>query len=193
MLGTHLNGHLLFLNGPPGCGKDTLGLQLYRILGDMGYKPYIEKMAKPLKVGGSAALGIPFEELEGEWKGTPIPGLGFTWREYQISMSEDWYKKQFGPDIFGRLLVSRISRLIDRDVIIVTDCGFNEEIPPVIAAYPRGRIAVIRIHRAGHTYDGDSREWIDDSPHYATLDLGNNARIEDLVLNARTFIMSCLT
>jgi hypothetical protein len=119
-----------------------------------------EKFAHPLKHGGSKALGIPLEELEEKWKETVIPSVGVTWRQYQISMSEDWYKPRFGQDIFGRLLVDRIRRQ-SAYYYVVSDSGFTYEAQPLIDAFGVDLVSVYHIHRDGCSFDGDSRNWID--------------------------------
>ena len=151
--------HIYLFNGPPSSGKDTLAkLILEHEFGEMPTR--IEKFAEPLKLGGAAALGIPLEELEAKWKETIIPGLGVTWRQYQISMSEDWYKPKFGQDIFGRLLVERIRRH-PVEYYLVSDSGFTYEAQPLIDAFGMDLVSVYHIHRDGCTFDGDSRNWID--------------------------------
>ena len=115
--------HLILLNGPPSSGKDLVAnnaLQMFPMTG-------AEKFSNPLKFGGSAALGIPLDELEAEWKETIIPSVGVTWRQYQIDMSEHWYKILYGEDIFGRLMVERLSRAGCYRHVFISDCGFSIE------------------------------------------------------------------
>lgn len=151
--------HIYLLNGPPRSGKDSLAdLIMAHEFAEVPTR--VEKFAEPLKIGGSAALAIPLEELESKWKETIIPGLGVTWRQYQISMSEDWYKPQFGMDIFGRLLVERIRRR-PAQYYVVSDSGFTYEAQPLVDTFGADAVTVFHLHREGYTFEGDSRDWVD--------------------------------
>lgn len=84
---------------------------------------------------------------------------GQTYRQVQISFSEDWLKPQFGDDILGHIMQRQLKQQTVEYAIL--DCGFREEIIPVIDAYARSNVLIIQLEREGCSFDGDSRSYID--------------------------------
>lgn len=144
---------IILLNGPPRSGKDTAALILAESIGAMQ-----DKMSWPLKNGVSGILNTTFSALE-EKKEEVIPALGVSFRQAQIDMSEKFMKKVYGEDIFGRLLVGRIRESPWYDLWCISDCGFQVELRAVAKAFP-GQVALLRLHRSGCSFDGDSRQWV---------------------------------
>lgn len=173
-------GRIVLVNGPPQCGKDTLATMIQRRLGASVCA--IHKFAEPLKVGGAAALGIPLDVLEARYKSSPLPGMSITWREYQISMSEEWYKPLLGRYIFGELLKWRILR-DPRPMNVISDSGFTYEAKPLVDLFGVERVFVVKIDRQNYTYDGDSRNWFQEAefPGMVSLTLKNSGSPENLL------------
>lgn len=173
-------GRVILLNGPPRCGKDTLAAMVQRRLGAQVCT--IHKFAEPLKIGGAAALNIPLDVLEARYKESPLPGMEVTWRDYQISMSEEWYKPRFGKYIFGELQKWRILR-DPRPVIVISDSGFTYEAKPLVDLFGVERCFVVKIDRPDHTYAGDSRDWFDETvyPGMLSLTLKNSSSPQNLL------------
>jgi hypothetical protein len=97
-------------------------------------------------------------------------------REAMIYVSEVICKPRFGDDFFGR---ARAAKLIPQLTYIDDSCGFVEELPPLIERVGQDNILLIRIHRDGCTFDGDSRKLISDGVITNTFDVYNNGSLED--------------
>lgn len=154
---------IVCLNGPPGCGKDSLGLQLGTELEHIQHKlPWkLEKFAQPIRDAAIATFPHVNEWNFEELKDKQIFFNGPTLREWMISFSENLMKPLLGPHIFGELLSTRIDATTVPSFHIVTDCGFKDEVLPLVDAFKPERMILFNIHRKGHTFDGDSRSYID--------------------------------
>lgn len=82
-------------------------------------------------------------------------------RQALIHVSENVIKPVFGKRVFGEILAERLSRY-SPDIYVVTDSGFKDELEPVIEQVGVENVLVIRLHREGCTYKGDSRGFIKD-------------------------------
>lgn len=182
---------VIFLNGPPRSGKDTLA----EFMIDIGNKPMVwdtwtlAKMAWPLKRGAPAIFGLSDEEwqyLEANHKEEPREELlGLTPRELQISLSEDWAKDKFGIDVFGRILLQWMKRqpteLGSLTHFVISDSGFYHEAVPIINHYGNKNCKLFHIFRDGCSFDNDSRDYIDLSEHGVEMfQIDNNGTLEDL-------------
>lgn len=145
---------IILLNGPPKCGKDTIGNLLNLML------PSVEliKFAEPLRVFIKTTLGITDAELEAR-KDEHVPLFDRTIRQAMISYSEDFCKEQFGNRYFGKLAVQRIQRST-ADVVVVTDSGFVAEALEVCDAFGPSNVTLVHLHRSGTSFEGDSRSHI---------------------------------
>ncbi|QDP60612.1 MAG: putative deoxynucleotide monophosphate kinase [Prokaryotic dsDNA virus sp.] len=159
------------LNGPPRCGKDTIG-EMFRQMTDK--KVEVLKFAEPVKLAAHAVSTL----LQGnrevmsmehytDLKDEPnLDFFGATPRKAYISMSEDYCKMLFGSDIFGVAMVNKIKSLTEvPDLVVITDCGFQEEVEVVSSCYDT---RIIRIEREGCDYAHDSRNYLPDFKHTIT-------------------------
>lgn len=152
---------VIILNGPAGCGKDTLA----RALVEMGFAKGVASFKNPMFNIAMAALGQDAyrEFLDGyddrARKEKPEGFLnGLSRRQFMIAISEQFIKPVFGDDYFGKYLAGNLP---DGDeVFIVSDGGFASEVAPIVTAGHDVRI--VRLHREGYTFDGDSRGYLYD-------------------------------
>lgn len=151
------------LNGPPRSGKDTIG-EMFRSMTDLNVE--VLKFAEPVKMAAHATISlltgdkmVQGMEHYNACKDDPHDDFfGATPREAYISMSEDYCKKLFGEDIFGVAMVRRIKNLNPKpDLVVITDCGFQEEVDVLEAAY---ECRVVHIVRDGCDFENDSRGWL---------------------------------
>lgn len=149
---------LLVLNGPPHSGKDTLADFA------VGFDDFTKfRFATPLKMGCHALLGddLDVEKYEGPAKEIPQDDLlGEIPREWYIEISEKVLKPKFGDDVFGRIAVKYLKRLSPTH-LVVTDSGFWDELFPLVQEFGNLNVLVCRLHRAGCSYVGDSRNYLD--------------------------------
>ena len=150
---------VLFLNGPPRAGKDTVGAHLQM------HFPGCEvaKFAGELKDAVHAAFGmpnVPTDHFESRKDQPCEEFLGATPREVYIAYSERFMKPLYGQGVFGRMLVRTLRSMEDAGVklVAVTDSGFREEADEVLKAFPEALL--IRLHRKGTSFKGDSRSYI---------------------------------
>lgn len=171
---------VIILNAPPGCGKDTIGYAI------KSRKPHYELLSfkRPMFEFARAVLGderySKFMALYGnrDTKEIPVSWLGGdSPRNFMIWISESIVKPKFGNHHFGTLFAESLPKS-NHDVIgVCTDGGFPDEIHPLIAM--GHHVQVIRLHREGYTFDGDSRNYICfdetarylDMPYYQERDL----------------------
>lgn len=153
---------IVFLNGPPKCGKDTAVSHLI---------PYLQfthlKFAAPIKRMVCGLLNEDTKWLEQE-KDTPHRTLSLadgaaianidTPRQLLIALSEDLLKKRYGSDFFGRVMNNEISKVASK-LVIISDSGFLEESGPVVRKWGISNCMQIQITREGCNFGNDSRSY----------------------------------
>ncbi len=150
-----MQGSVVFLNGPPRSGKDTAADALVTSFNAFHYK-----MSQPLKLAVPALIGMKHEELE-KRKDEPT-WFGPTYREMQIAMSEVYAKPLLGKDVFGRIAVTHLkNHMAPGRVMVISDCGFVEEMIPIIEWINHRNCLIIQLHREGCDFNNDSRSYVD--------------------------------
>jgi hypothetical protein len=171
--GSLTNCKIIFINGPPRAGKDSLGSYLERTCGTKTVK-----MAETLKQSVYADFGLPLDldiEFFDSVKGEPLPIFdGLSFRQACIEKSENRTKPWRGKEWFGKMLVRKIKRE-GYFRCAITDSGFAEEAEPVMRAVGRENCLLLRVHaeERGISFEGDSRSYIE-LEGVQTYDLENN-------------------
>ncbi len=98
-----------------------------------------------------------------------------TIREAMIYVSEVVCKPTFGEEYFG---LARANEMQDDTNYIDDSCGFIDELAPLKATLPEDNILLIRIHRLGCSFNGDSRNYIPDGVIKHTVDVSNDTTEE---------------
>lgn len=152
---------VIFLNGPPRSGKDTVAKGLLHQLGPQNAT--IVKFADPLTNIAKVILGMTEKEFlhyreEAKDEPLPEPFDHLTMRQLLIKISEEWIKPTFGERYFGHAMVRRLNHLMSPTVII-SDSGFYDEAVPVLSRYGADRCLLIQVSRFGATFEGDSRSY----------------------------------
>lgn len=162
---------IIAFNGPPNSGKDLSAT----IVGSyLRSKPGISvmqcKFADPLKLATHTLFAIPHStayyeaEFGNAWKNTPQPEFfGHTPREVYIAISEEIGKRFGGPAVFGRVQLRKIKRETVANTFVFSDCGFFDEIVPLITEFGKENCLVIELRRPGTSFADDSRGYIGDS------------------------------
>jgi hypothetical protein len=108
-----------------------------------------------------------------------------TIREAMIYVSEVVIKPRWGDDWFGQERVRKIKMfeesLDEYTKLLFCDdsCAFVDELTPLINYLGQENILLIRIHREGFTFLGDSRNYIPDGVITKTVDIDNNSTEQD--------------
>lgn len=153
---------VIILNGPPGCGKDTIGNLLTK---NVDNYIHMVNFKKPLFDIAASMLGkkefrnFLLSYSNRELKESPLGCLnGMSPREFMIWISEDVIKPLFGNGYFGDRLASHLNEIGNVDVVC-TDGGFRDEIISLIMN-SNHQVKLCRLHRDGFTFDNDSRDYI---------------------------------
>jgi len=157
--------HKIFLiNGPPSCGKDTIARHVAATnKSNWG----IMKFATPIKEAVAHLYGITQEQqnkIEADEKLKDKKSdlfFGMSYREAIIDLSENYFKKIHGKDVFGKNMLNRIKSIEYSANILISDSGFTCEAVPIIEAFGADNVFHIKLERSGCTFENDSREYID--------------------------------
>lgn len=171
---------ILLTNAPPRSGKDALSQYILAnpsLFPD--YALHFERFSRPHKEAFAAMTNAEIDlfynvEPYESTKSDIIPWLGVSYRQWQIDFSEKYMKPCYGDDIFTRMFYTRIkqteARMIsdgsydehqENSLFVVADCGFNVELKALLNyGVSPDDMLLMRIHRPGCTYKGDSRSYI---------------------------------
>lgn len=184
---------LIFLNGPPACGKSTATTLIRKNI-KKHYIVFQKAFAKNIKDGTHASLGlcIPWNYYEGGIKDKPNKAFfGLTPRAAYIAHSEKYMKPIYGKDIFARLLFRDINDILitygklKKAIVVISDCGFIEEYEYFVKKTNINNVLLLRIHRKNCTFENDSRIHIKTTLP-SVFDIENNNTIpafQDALLN----------
>jgi hypothetical protein len=164
---------IIFLNGPPGCGKDTLVSELI---------PHIHlrhiKMSAPYKRMVAGLFDIDMNTLEAR-KDEQFELLRRgvhtkdTLRELLIHLSEDVFKPRYGEDFLAKIFCAQVKHTA-APFVVCSDAGFNIEVLRVIHQFGAANCILLRIHREGRDFSSDSRSYVRDGL-CSTYDINNNS------------------
>jgi hypothetical protein len=182
---------VVFLNGPPRSGKDTIAEYLETFENVIHFK-----FAEILHIYGKAFLydihdgdHAAVEYFSEEHKNEIMPIVDISYREYLINFSEKYFKPLYGQDIFGRILASKIDNVMKCDadldvttICVVSDSGFDYEAKPVVDLIGSDNCKLVNLYRDGCTYEGDSRNYVTPESLNVTRHeiVDNNGSLKDL-------------
>jgi hypothetical protein len=155
---------IILLNGPPRVGKDTAASILRKAaapgtLAVIGFAHHLKRMVHGIYLGHAGWALDPnyFDAVKSE----PQEFLaGMSWRQAYIHYSEQVTKPLHGKEWFGEMFV-RAARESGCGTVVVPDSGFREEAERVVREFGPDNVLLVKIHREGITFDGDSRSYID--------------------------------
>jgi hypothetical protein len=188
--GVQMRRKVILLNGPPGCGKDTIANELYDTVYcntlKWGFKPLLIDIAVSIANIRRCDWDHQYSvDKEKPWNKLPLKketGEYHSQRSWLIYVSEDIIKPTMGGDYFGQAALDFITDY-GAELTVFADSGFESEIEP-FCDVPKEEleICLVRIKRKGCTFTGDSRGYLMSRPRYrVTFDLDNNGTIEDAV------------
>jgi hypothetical protein len=162
---------VLILNGPPGCGKDTIARLLCWLApvlhGEFKEVLYEETANFLNNIAAychtnrdfikNTAQSIRYRNEQRQLKEEPWLG-GLSVRRWLQITSEMVVKKDRGQDYFGVASADRWhSKGTDH---VISDCGFIEEVDAVVDRFGAENVYVIRLHREGFSFAVDTRYYI---------------------------------
>lgn len=163
----------VFINGPSGSGKSTLA----GLLCSTSDKCWQESFAEPIRdmirtvfFPEQGPINYDVDLKDGPTKkiflkqlaNLDVKAVGPTLRQAMINFSEGYMKPNFGQDIFGHLLWKRCQdQSLFYDHFIIDDSGFAPEARFIIDQVGTDNCVLIRLHRNGCDFTGDSRSYVD--------------------------------
>lgn len=153
---------ILILNGPPGCGKDTLANHVVKNIKTAKHLMFKESLYKlALDAAGLQSHYTELftdRQLKEDATTSPfyVAGQKVSPRGWLIHISENLIKPNFGRDFFGDRAASVVAAS-DSKLFIFSDGGFKEEILPLIDV---GHVTIIQIKSPNHSFNADSRNWL---------------------------------
>lgn len=158
----------VILNGPPGCGKDTIANLIVERCNSLSpvikhqFKDVLyEHTAKHYQVDLDKFIHFASDrELKDS---VSLAGLhGKTPRQALIHVSEDICKPRYGNGYFGSVEANRIRELKGRVRgpvnVIYPDGGFGDEVLAIESEFDC--VLIVRLHRDGYDFTGDSRNYL---------------------------------
>lgn len=149
----------ILLNGPKYCGKDTAAAALLRAF---GAESAIFRFTVPVKEETHRRYGleVPFDYFEDKSvKDAPMAEFGgLSPRQAYIKVGDE-LRAEHGPDIVTAMLCERI-RQSGVPIVVNPDCGGDAEAEGIVEELGFDSVIVFRIHKEGHDYAGDSRNWV---------------------------------
>lgn len=180
----------ILLNGPPRSGKDAITREL---------TPYIKfrhmKFASPIKRMVAALLEIQESTLENfkdvrspvlQLAGTSTAEARDTPRNLLIALSEDLLKPRYGDDFFGRVFWQNAKNSAE-SLVVASDCGFESEVRRLVWSAGERNCFLLRLHRDGCTFDGDSRSYLPDGI-CRTWDIANDSTVHNATMKVLRII-----
>lgn len=158
-----MNKLTVVLNGPPCSGKNYITDQLIKHLAISDitseelmfktglYKETAKQYFMPYYSFVDLATNRTTKDLPNERLG------GISPREALINVSENYIKPLLGKDYFAKELLENIK---DKDVYIISDGGFKEEIQTLIDSPKINRLLLVHLMAPGCFFEGDSRSYI---------------------------------
>ena len=129
---------IILINGPRRSGKDTAARHMEIEWPNTRHRKFSGGMKAAMKAQFAITEEL-WKELEvgpsSPAKEQPRPEFfGMSWRELLIWFSEEVMKPKFGNDVFGKLMVQELMKHTPAPYTVMSDCGFIEEVLPVINA-----------------------------------------------------------
>lgn len=166
---------VFILNGPPGCGKDTIARMFCEVApvlqGEFKAVLYeetanfIEAIAEDMEASTSSFPKIAPEDVRRRNENRDnkeLPWIGgISVRRWLQITSEMVFKKDHGQDYFGRRAADIwYGKYIHH---VISDGGFDAEVQAVVDKFGASNVYVVRLHRAGFDFGTDTRTYINGS------------------------------
>lgn len=164
---------IVLLNAPPRAGKNTAAAGASAVLQGVAVIGFSHHLKRSVHAAFGLGWDLDPDHFDAVKSHPSEQFFGMTPRQAYIWWSEEVIKPKFGKEWFGEMFM-RAARSACADTIIAPDSGFTEEAERVAKEVGPHNVMLIRLHKTGCTFDGDSRSYIDlDHLRVPTLDLKN--------------------
>lgn len=149
----------VILNGPPGCGKDTIA----KLLVEQADFSQCENKESIFDIA-IAMTGLSREEWfaryrDRELKEKPWDRIkGYSQRALLIYISEECVKPYLGKAWIGKLAAEAAYNKPGNAVF--SDGGFQEEMGELQQKFGKENVLLVQLFRPGFSFDGDSRNYL---------------------------------
>jgi len=165
----------IVFNGPPGTGKDEASAFLVNQHGFKALSFKHQLFVETVKLFGVSMEWFMQDYDNREIKERPEEALnGHSRRSALIHTSEEVLKPKFGKGIFGIQASKQINGVSD---YCFSDCGFSEELVPVINTVGAENICLVHLLRDNCTYASDSRRYVNGTELQDVFVLGHTSTL----------------
>lgn len=150
---------VFIFNGAPGTGKDEAAHFLVNLHGltELSFKQQLfTETFKHFDVSEEWFMN-GYSDREVKEKKKEVALGNRTRREALIHVSEDILKPLHGKQVFGDCVAEKI---VDSKEYALSDCGFSEEVVPIINTVGTENVCLIRLLRDGCDFSNDSRRYV---------------------------------
>lgn len=186
----------VFINGPAGSGKSTLAHLMSESAPGCwrdAFAEPIREMVRTVFFPEEGPISYEHDLKDGEVKRRNMLQLAKLTlnfegedplvRQTMIDFSEKFMKPRFGLDIFGQLLWKRCQeQSLFYKTFIIDDLGFIPEASYVADQVGKSSCIILRLHRAGCDFSGDSRSYIE-IPGIRVINLYNDGAPMEMIDN----------
>lgn len=188
-----MNKYIVFFNGPPSSGKDLYarGLVEYMngvVKGSAGHYEVKTQLIDLTCLLYSVSREFWDSHYTTEGKEIARDRLGgLSQRQALIDVSENLIKPHFGDLYFGDCAVKRV-KADGKELASFSDGGFISEIEAFGDEFGFESILLVRLHRDGYTFAGDSRSYINDD-RIKSVDVKTGGDISDTQVEINTHVL----
>lgn len=157
--------YVVGFNGPPYSGKDTAAAMLAQKIENEKLDPtlpiYQDSLSLPLREIVYAMVGRNYDPITyDDFKCEKFPQFeNRSGRQLMIDVSESFLKPVYGQPIMANLLAARYDPH-SKGVLLIRGLGFQCEVDPLCKYFGWGNVRIVHVNRTGHSFSGDSREWV---------------------------------
>lgn len=177
--------NVIILNGPPGCGKDTLANQLTKVINNSVSSRFKNVLYRRMAEKHNLELGYVIAMCnDRDLKDIPSELFeGLSPRQELINISENEIKVKYGQEGVATKTLMDMLDIEDygRKTFVFSDGGFPAEVSllkRVLKRYGLVNFILVRINKDGCTFEGDSRNYID-NPNIVITNNEDESHLEE--------------